>query len=417
MTREELKENFLVAMDTLRARKGRSALTILGIVIGVTSVIAVAAIIQGLNHNVAERVEGLGSRTFFVGRLPFGRFGDPPEHIRLRKHFTYEDAAAISEQCRTCQYATGFGTRALFFGDQVEIRAGRERVENPIIRGVDTNYSDAIPLCSVADGRSISHFDLQHSRYVAVLGSKVAGSLFPTTDPIGKEVVLDGLRFEVIGVYEPDPGLFGGPGVDQFVVIPFTTFRKLYPESREHFIAVAVRDPALIPLAVDEVISILRRMRKVPPTAENDFEVATPDFLTDLWGQLTGALVILTAAISSIGLLVGGIGVMNIMLISVTERTAEIGIRKAVGARRQDIRAQFLIEAITLTGTGGVIGILVGAGISVAVRMAVPSIPAEVSVLWIALGFLISVSVGLFFGWYPANRAAGLDPIVCLRYE
>lgn len=417
MTRDELKENFLVAINTLRARKGRSALTILGIVIGVTSVISVAAIIEGLNRHVAARVQSLGGRTFFVGRLPAVQFGMLPEKIRLRKYLTYDDARIIREQCRTCEYATAFGTRAIFFNEANEIRAGRERVDNPIVRGVDPEYADAIPLFGVENGRFLNAFELEHSRFVCVLGAAIAGALFPDLDPVGRTVVLNGQIFEVIGVFEKDPGLFGGPGVDQFVVIPYSTYHKLYPESKENFIAVSVRDPSLIPGAIDEVTEVVRRIRRVPPRGENDFEIITPDFLTDLWNQLTGAIVILTAVISSIGLLVGGIGVMNIMLISVTERTAEIGVRKAVGARRQDIRVQFLIEAMTLTCFGGALGILAGLGISALVHALVPSLPSEVSLLWVLLGFLISAGVGLFFGFYPANRAAGLDPIVCLRYE
>jgi len=417
MTRDELKENFLAAMHTLQDRKGRSALTVLGIVIGVASVISVAAIIHGLNRHVGDRVQSLGSRVFFISRFPFGRFGRVPEHIRLRKQFKYEDAQFIRERCRSCEYVTAFGTRALFFGASNEIRAGRERVEEPILRGADPEYADAIPLFSVRDGRFVSHYDLEHSRYVCVLGDAVAGSLFPNVDPIGREVTLNGLRFEVIGVFEKDPGLFGTPGVDRFVIIPYSTFHKLYPEMKEHFIAVSVRDPMLLPRTLDEVTEIVRRLRRVPPHADSDFEVATPDFLSDLWSQLTGALVLLTAVISSIGLLVGGIGVMNIMLISVTERTQEIGVRKAVGARRQDIRAQFLIEAVTLTCFGGILGIMLGALTSAAVHLLFPSLPTQVSLLWVALGFLISASVGLFFGFYPANRAANLDPIVCLRYE
>ncbi len=417
MTRAEFRENFFVAMDTIRARKGRSALTVLGIVIGVTSVISVAAIITGLNKHVANRVQSLGARVFFVSRLPFARFGRLPEYVRIRKYFTPEDAAKIRAACRNCEFATAFGTRAAFFGDANEIHHGHEHTSNPIIRGVDPEYSLAIPLFTVKDGRFISQFDVDHARYVCILGQGVANSLFPMSDPVGQEVVLNGLRFEVIGVFEKDPGLFGGPGVDQFVVMPSSTFHKLYPESKEYFIAVSVRDPTLIPRALDEVTEIVRRIRHVPINKDNDFEIATPDFFTDLWNQLTGAIVLLTSVISSIGLLVGGIGVMNIMLISVTERTQEIGVRKAVGARKQDIRLQFLMEAVTLTSLGGILGILLGATISFAVHQLIPSLPAELSPLWVTMGFLISSSVGLFFGYYPATRAANLDPIVCLRYE
>ncbi len=417
MTRDELKENFLVAMDTLWVRKRRSALTVLGIVIGVTSVIAVAAIIQGLNRNVGDRVQSLGSRVLFLTRMPWGPPGRLPEKIRLRKHFRYEDALYIRERCRSCEYVSAFGTRALFFGGSNEIRAGREQVKEPILRGADPEYAEVLPLFGVGDGRFITHYDMEHRRYVCVLGAAVANSLFPTVDPVGREVVLNGLRFEVIGVMEKDPGLFGGGGVNRFVIIPYSTFHKLYPESREHFLAVSAPDASLLLQTKDEVTHITRQLRRVPLSAENDFEITASDFLLDLWKQLTGALVLLTAVISSIGLLVGGIGVMNIMLISVTERTQEIGVRKAVGARRQDIRAQFLIEAITLTGFGGVLGILLGIVVSWTVHLVFPRLPTEVSLLWVTLGFLISVSVGLFFGYYPANRAANLDPITCLRYE
>ena len=268
MTREELRENFALALDTLRARKGRSALTVLGIVIGVTSVIAVAAIIQGLNRHISDRVQSLGSRVFFVTRFPLGpRFGRLPEHIRLRKHFIYDDARVIREQCPSCEYATAFGTRFIFFGGSNEIRAGREQVKEPIVRGVDPEYADAIPLFAVRDGRFVSPYDLEHRRFVYVLGAAVAGALFPGADPVGREVILNGLRFEVIGVLAKDPGLFGAAGVDRFVLIPYSTFHKLYPESKEHFIAVAVRDPALLPRALDEVTQVVRRLRRVPPHA------------------------------------------------------------------------------------------------------------------------------------------------------
>jgi putative ABC transport system permease protein len=234
---------------------------------------------------------------------------------------------------------------------------------------------------------------------------------------VGKTVRINGALYEVIGVFEHDQGLFLGPGVDVFAIIPLSDFKKRYPESKELVMAFTVPNNASVERAQDEVIQAMRRLRHVPANKENDFELSSPDFLSNLWNQLTGALVILTTVISSVGLLVGGIGVMNIMLISVTERTQEIGVRKAIGARRADVRLQFLLEAVVLTLVGGTIGILVGAGVSALVRSFVPSVPATLSYLWISIGFAISVGVGLLFGYYPANLAANLDPIVCLRYE
>ena len=418
MTRAELRENLLVAFDTLRSHKIRSGLTVLGIVIGVTSVIAVASIIDGLNGYIADRVESFGSRTYFISRIPLGpRFGRMPEHIRLRKYFEPGDAAAIRDMTRTVDAVTIFGTRAAFFGQDNDIRYGSNIVERIILRGVEPEYGDAIPLFAVAQGRFITRFDNDHSRPVVVIGASIADSLFGTREAVGKMVRMNGLQYEVIGVFEHDPGLFGGPGVDNFAVIPFTLFRKQNPQAKELILAFTIPKDVPPSLAVDDVTEAVRRLRKVRHNQENDFEITSPDFLTNLWSQLTGALVILTSIISSVGLLVGGIGVMNIMLISVTERTSEIGVRKAIGARKSDIRAQFLMEAVTLATIGGVIGIALGALIALVVRTAMPSIPAFVSPLWVTLGVAISVGVGIFFGYYPANRAANLDPIVCLRYE
>jgi putative ABC transport system permease protein len=218
-------------------------------------------------------------------------------------------------------------------------------------------------------------------------------------------------------VFARNAGLFGGPGVDQFAMTPFSEFHKRYPEAKEFGIGFILRPGMRKEVALDQVIETMRRIRRVAPKDENDFEVIASDFLSTLWNQLTGALVLLTGVISSVGLLVGGIGVMNIMLISVTERTSEIGVRKAMGARKRDIRVQFLMEATMLTLAGGAIGIAIGGLIAFLVRTLIPSIPASLSLLWVTLGVAMSVSVGLFFGYYPANRAANLDPIVCLRYE
>jgi putative ABC transport system permease protein len=418
MTIPQARENFLAAMQTLRSSKVRSALTVLGIVIGVSSVISMASIIGGLNKFVQDKVESLGSRTYFLTRFPAG--SDPshlPERIRVRKYFEYDYADRIREAAKDVNVVTTFGTRGFFLGDSNLITSGDHSVEKVIIRGTEPEYSEAIPLFSVERGRFISSFDEQHARPVVVLGASIAESLFPYGDPIGKEVRINGSIYEVIGVFEHDQGLFVGPGVDVFAVIPLSNFKKAYPGSKELILAFTVPEGVNVQTAQDEVVQAVRRLRRLSGNQEDDFELSSPDFLSKLWGQLTGALVILTTVISSIGLLVGGIGVMNIMLISVTERTQEIGVRKAIGARRADVRLQFLLEAVVLTLVGGTLGILVGAVISTLVRALVPSVPATLSYLWVTIGFVISVAVGLFFGYYPANLAANLDPIDCLRYE
>jgi putative ABC transport system permease protein len=418
MTQAEIKENLFVALDTLRSRKIRSALTILGIVIGVTSVISVAAIIDGLNGYIQHRIQSFGSRSFFISRIPPGTGpGRLPQKIRTRKYLEISDAQYLKGLVPGLDVAAAFANRINFGAAAPDsIAYGSEHVERLIIRGTQPEYAVALPLFSVATGRYISPFDEEHSRSVVVIGSAIADSLFPHLDPIGKQVRLNGRLYEVIGVFEKDPGLFGGFGVDQFACIPLSNFHKNYPEIRDIFLIFTVLPDADLDGVRDQVVDAMRRRRHVLHNQENDFDVADPNFFLDLWNQLTGAMVLLTGMISSIGLLVGGIGVMNIMLISVTERTAEIGIRKAIGARKSDIRAQFLLEAITLSGIGGVLGILLGAAVSMTAR-ALASIPATVSPFWVMMGVAISVGVGLFFGYYPANRAANLDPIVCLRYE
>ncbi len=418
MTRQEIAENVSVALATLRENKGRSALTILGIVIGVTSVISVAAIITGLNRYIADKVESLGSRTYFISRIPFG--ADPlrlPEKYRLRKYIPIDAAAFLRENCPSVALASVFGTRAFVFGDSNYISYAGKRVERIFVRGVEPDYARALPLFNVVNGRFLTKYEEEHAIPVVILGANLADSLFPDTDPVGKTVKINGSLYDVIGVFAHDPGLFGAGGVDQFAIIPFGDFHKKYPESKELMVAFTAGTWSTLDRAQDEVTAAVRRLRKVPPNKPDDFELLSPDFLTNLWNQLTGALVLLTGIISSIGLLVGGIGVMNIMLISVTERTGEIGIRKAIGARKSDIRLQFLVEAVTLTVIGGIIGIILGAVIAFIVRSLFDSVPAVVSTLWIILGVGMSVSVGVFFGYYPANRAANLDPIVCLRYE
>lgn len=417
LTRAEWRESLGVALATIASHKLRSFLTMLGVVIGVASVISVAAIIHGLNQHITDKVREIGSQVFFVSRFKAFHWERWPEEIRLRKHFTYEDAEAIREQCRSVDKVAPMLTAWLFFGQTTEIRYGNARVENPIIRGVEHEFADVLPIYAVREGRFISPEDNLHAAPVALVGAAVADSLFGPLDPLGREVRVDGRLFTIIGVFEPHQGLFGGPGVDQFVIIPFRTFQRMYPEIEEMIIGVSVADARLLSRAEDEVTDVLRRRRGVPAARDSDFEISSPDLLTELWEDLTGAIVALTLIIASVALLVGGLGVMNIMLVSVTERTGEIGLRKAVGARRRDIGSQFLLEAVALTGVGGLVGILTGALISVTVALLIPSLPARISLPWTAIAFTMAVATGLFFGIYPAVKAALMEPVRCLRYE
>jgi putative ABC transport system permease protein len=340
-----------------------------------------------------------------------------PQRIRTRRYFEYSYAGFVRAAAPDVENVTTVGTRGFFLGDSNLITSGDRSVEKVIVRGAEPEYIVALPLFNIERGRFISAFDEEHARPVVVLGASISESLFPNTDPLGETVRINGATYEVIGVFSHDQGLFLGPGVDIFAIIPMSNFRKQYPEAKELTMIFTVPENVNVETAQAEVVQAMRRLRRIPADRENDFELSSPDFLSHLWNQLTGALVILTTVISSIGLLVGGIGVMNIMLISVTERTQEIGVRKAIGARKADVRLQFLFEAVVLTLVGGTIGILIGAGVSTMVRTLVPSIPATLSYLWVSIGFAISVGVGLFFGYYPANMAANLDPIECLRYE
>jgi len=419
MTRAEWREALGVALATMASQKLRSFLTMLGVVVGVASVISVAAIINGLNKHITDKVREIGSQTFFLTRFPAFTFDFDrmPEEIRLRKHFTAEDALALLEQCPTVHRVSPILTRFGPIGGINDVRYGSNHVDNAILRGGWPELVDVLPVYVVKEGRMHTDHEERHAARVAILGLGVAGALFGPLDPIGREIRVNGIPFRVIGLFEQHKGLFGGPGVDEFVIIPYRTFAKMHPEIEEVILTVSVDDPADFDKAESEAVEVMRRRRNVPPHKPNDFEVTSPDLLADLWESLTQAIVALTLIVASIGLVVGGIGVMNIMLVNVTERTAEIGVRKAVGARRKDIGAQFLLEAMTLTGMGGIIGIVLGVGFSISIALLVPDLPARVSIFWTVMSFVMAIAVGLFFGIYPAVKAANLEPVNCLRYE
>ena len=301
MTRHEVFENLSVALDTLRARKVRSALTILGIEIGVTTVIAIASIIDGLNGEIKERIARLGSNTLFITRIPpMQDTTRLPAKIRMRKYLEDGDAAFIEETSPGVSYATVFANRINFNNQTDEIRYGDAHVERFFLRGVQPEYIDAFPLFAVAEGRFISPFDEEHARNVVVIGRSIADSLFPLLDPLGKSVRLDGRLYEVVGVFAPDEGLFSSFGVDQFACIPMSNFRDNFPEIQERFIAVAGKEGVPLTTVKDQVEEAMRRKRHVPYNAEDDFNITSPDFLSSLWDQLTGAMVLLTGIISGV---------------------------------------------------------------------------------------------------------------------
>ena len=411
--RQNVTENLALAFDTLRSHKIRSFLTILGVLIGTTTVIAVASVFAGLDRQVSEAAEDFGTRNLFIYKFDPGiHVGRLSREERLRKPLTFEDSLAIKEQCPSV--------------DMVAVETFIWWAPSPVLRYkgmqiLDYNFQgntaeDFRALSDhLADGRFFTDIDDLHRRNVAVIGSDVAKRFFPHADPVGKSIVIGNDSFEVLGALEPRKAFPGDNGTDRVVKIPYLTFRKLYPSQKEHFI-IATATAGKLNLAQDEVESLLRRRRHLKPSDRDNFGIATAETVIGQFRQLIGTVVLVTVVISSIGLLVGGIGVMNIMLVSVTERTREIGVRKAVGARRSDITWQFLLEAMTLTGSGGLLGLLLGFGLSFLIRT-LGILPSAVPLWSVVTGLAVAVSVGLFFGLWPALKASRLDPIAALRYE
>src|SRR5581483_9244806 len=418
MAQGQTRESVKMALETLRANKLRSGLTILGIVIGVTTVITISSVINGLNNRVSDWVSSLGSNVFWVFHMPV--IGVRPTAEQLaRKKLTLDDVMALRKLPHVVAADGGHQhvTSQFRVGD-VSVKYGGKKIAGTILQGSTAEVGE-VSSFTLLQGRLFTDDEDQRAAHVCVLGHDTWEELFGDQPAIGKEVAIESGLYTVIGVLDKQKQPFGGgknPN-DNMVYFPLGTFHNLHPEDLDMWVSVKYDDPKNKSLVEEEIRELLRLRRKVRVEKPDDFEIFGPDSLSKLWNQLTGGLVIFMIAVSSVGLMVGGVGVMNIMLVSVTERTREIGVRKAIGATKRTILTQFTTEAVTLCAVGGVIGVLVGAVLTYIVYFLPIGLPATLSTLWVSIGFGVSCAIGLLFGIYPAWKAANLDPIEALRYE
>jgi putative ABC transport system permease protein len=416
-SRHQARENLALALDTLRRHKFRSFLTVLGVLIGTTTVIAVTSLIAGLDRQLVDVAEQFGTHTLWVYKLQLGAPHALTRDERLRKPLSYEDAMAIKEECPAAETVSVelFREMGDFGLPPVTARYKGRDMPDALFVGVSADHLRLIN-ATVGFGRFFTDSEDLHRRDVAVIGNGVRERFFENTDPIGKTIVVDGHSLEIVGTLTKFKSFLGDDQNDKAILIPYNSFKKVYPEAKDHFICVLAREGRMEE-AKDEVTGLLRRRRHLKASDQDNFGISSADSIITQFRQVISTVALVMVVVSSIGLLVGGIGVMNIMLVSVTERTREIGIRKAVGACRRDITWQFLLEAVTLTASGGMIGIFIGWLLSFTIRTFVPSLPSTVPLWAVIAGFSVAVSVGLFFGIWPALKAARLDPIAALRYE
>jgi len=396
-----------MAFSSLRANKMRAILTTLGIIIGVATIIAILTVIKGLDSAFANQISNLGSDSLYISKLPWGSRQEFFKY-RNRKDITTKELEAVQK------YATLVEAAAPIVETTRTIKYKNESLRGVGVNGTNEAYKD-VANAYPEYGRFMTAFEVEHRRGVTVIGWEIADKLFQGDDPLGKKIFVGGYPFRVIGVLEKR-GEILGQNLDQNVYIPLGAFHRIFGSRRSLLIRVKVVDQSVLEEAKDELRGILRRARSVPPAEDDDFAINQQDTLTELYNSLTSGLYAVAIGVGAISLLVGGIGIMNIMLVAVTERTREIGIRKAIGARRRDVLWQFLVESVVISAMGGVIGIAIGFGLAKIVESVSP-IPAAITAFAITVGLGFSASVGIFFGLYPASKAARLDPIEALRYE
>jgi putative ABC transport system permease protein len=412
-----VSETLGIALDAVWSHRFRSGLTILGIVIGITTVVTVASLLSGLRKGIVDFFQEFGPDNIFIARVsgdPSGEGASPKEMRRRPIRPEYVDYLSRVARSVEAFAVTVFINPAP--GRLMSAKVPGYESDNMSLVGASANAWDLTPR-ELRQGRVFTPEEAQRAQKVALLGSSLADALFPANDGVGRTVTIDGAEYTVLGVFAPAKGgFFGENGLDRQVTLPLGTARLRYPQA-DNFLITAKARSGLRADAMEEIRAAVRRLRRTPAGQEDDFNLSTADSIIQNFDRITGMVTLVSMAISALGLLVGGIGVMNIMLVSVTERTREIGVRKAIGARRFDIVLQFLSEAVTLTGAGGVIGIVFSIAVTLLVSAVFPRLPAEVPTWAVVTGFGVSVAVGVFFGVWPAVKASRLDPVEALRYE